>query len=241
MFPEHPVYPHTHTHTHTHLHIHTVTQTQIPSCFQAQGAGEKRLPNFPSWSTRLHMQMLITTGACMGQSAGCWNSLCISLSPSLSLSLSLSPHRSPFPQLLPWLIIKIITSDFLHGSFSPARFWKARAPLSDSPRWALIGAPGPWTGRGEEGAKSTHHLPRTHQRGTDSFSQGLRYGGSNECEIIHPVWCNCGWNKGPGWERGQIRWDGCYHTGWRGWARSAQFKWKAGLPWNIDFVHWTNR
>ena len=108
----------THKHTHTCTHIHTVTQTQIPSCFQARGAGEKRLPNFPSWSTRLHMQMLITTGACMGQSAGCWNSLCI----SLSLSLSLPPHRSPFPQLLPWLIIKIITSDFLHGSFSPARF-----------------------------------------------------------------------------------------------------------------------
>lgn len=67
-------------HTHTHLHVHKATLTQLPCWFQAQGAGEKRLPNFPSWSTRLHMQMLITTGACMGQSAGCWNSLCISLS-----------------------------------------------------------------------------------------------------------------------------------------------------------------
>lgn len=58
-----------------------VTHTQTPRCFQAPGAGEKRLPNFPSRSTRLHMQMLITTGACMGQSAGWWNSLCILLPP----------------------------------------------------------------------------------------------------------------------------------------------------------------
>lgn len=83
------------------------------------------------------------------------------------------PHRSLFPQLHPRLIIKIITSDFLHGSFSLARSWKARAPLSDFPHWALISTQGPKVGRG---AKS-HHLPHTHQRGTDLFSRGVWYGG----------------------------------------------------------------
>lgn len=42
--------------------------------------------------------------------------------------------------------------------------------------------------------------------GTDLFSQGLKYGGGNECEVIHPVWCNCGWAVGVGVdEQGQIR------------------------------------
>lgn len=44
-------------------------QAPVPSCFWMQGAGEKRLPNFPCQSTCLHAQMLITPGACMGQSA----------------------------------------------------------------------------------------------------------------------------------------------------------------------------
>lgn len=103
-------------------------QTPVPTCFRMQGAGEKRLPNFPCRSARLHVQMLITTGACMGQSAA----------PEEQLARLPLPTHSPFPQLHPRLIIKIITSDFLHGSFSPERFRKARAPLSDSPRSALI-------------------------------------------------------------------------------------------------------
>lgn len=142
-----------------------VCVTRTNSCFQMQGAGEDRLPNFPCWSTRLHVQMLITTRACTGQSARLEEQL-------VHLSLPL-PHGSLFPQLHPRLIIKIITSDFLHGSFSLARFWKARAPLSDFPHWALISARGPKVGRG---AKS-HHLPHTHHRGTDSFSRGVWYGG----------------------------------------------------------------
>lgn len=188
----------------THTRTHAVTQTQLPCCFQAQGAGEKRLPNFPSWSTRLHMQMLITTGACMGQSAGCWNSLCIAL----------SPHRSPFPRLLPWLIIKIITSDFLHGSFSPARFWKARAPLSDFPRWALISAPGPRTGAGGQ----VDTPPATHSpEGTDSFSQSLRYGGvmSARSSIrygVIVVGIKAEMRAGSDQMRSD---DGCYHTDWQ--------------------------
>lgn len=42
---------------------------QSPRALLLSGAGEKRLPNFPCRSSRLHVQMLITTGACTGQSA----------------------------------------------------------------------------------------------------------------------------------------------------------------------------
>lgn len=45
-------------------------------------------------SARLHMQMLITAGACWGQSAGGWNSLCVSPHHRYQ------HHRLPFPQLL---------------------------------------------------------------------------------------------------------------------------------------------
>lgn len=148
---------------------HEFIQSQTRRYSQAQGAGEERLPNFPSWSTCLHMQMLITAGACTGQSAACWNSLCISLGPLPP------PHRSPFPRLLPWLIIKIITSDFLHGSFSPARFLKAR-PFAV---WFSTLSSYQHTRAEDWGGGPSRHTvpPATHSpEGTDSFSQGLRYG-----------------------------------------------------------------
>ena len=146
----------------------------------------------------------------MGQSAGCRNSLCIAPPPPPP------PHRSPFPRLLPWLIIKIITSDFLHGSFSPARFWKGQSAavwFSTLSSYQHARA-GHWGG----GAKSPHHLPHTHQRGpigAVTVSDAWR---GNECEIIHPVWCNCGWSEGldegGGWgvRSEEIRWRWLPHT-----------------------------
>lgn len=150
--------------THTHSPM-GVTQTQIPCCFQARGAGENRLPNFPSLSTLLHMQMLITTGACMGQSAGWWNSLCISLYP---------PTGRRFHSYFPWLIIKIITSDFLHGSFSPARLLKGQ---SAAVWFSMLSAYQHTTGRGFGAGGQVDAPPATRTpEGTDSFSRGLRYG-----------------------------------------------------------------
>lgn len=148
-------------------------QTPVPSCFRMQGAGEKRLPNFPCRSTRLHVQMLITTGACMGQSARLEEQLVhLPLPPQVPVSTVTPPadnkdNHLRFPS---WLI-------FSCASERPER----RCLIFHTE--LLSAHKGQKLGGGQIAPPATHS-----PEGDRSVQSGCVIWRSNKCEIIYPLW-----------------------------------------------------
>lgn len=142
--------------------------------------------------------------------------------------LSLSPHRSPFPQLLP-----LADNKDNHLRFPSWLIFSGSAPERPERRCLIFHAErlsahhGPRFWGGGPSRRTTCH---THTRGDRFVQSGSEIWGGNECEIIHPVWCNCGWGEIKAWMRvrsDQMRsGDGCYHMERQGSDWPVRQEWK---------------
>lgn len=146
-------------------------QTPTPSCFRMQGAGEKRLPNFPCRSSRLHVQMLITTGACMGQSAWLEEQLVhLPLPPQVPVSTVTPPadnkdNRLRFPSWLifSWALLKGQSAAVWFSTLSSYQHTRAKK-----------------LGGGQIAPPATHS-----PEGDRSVQSGCVIWRGNNCEIIY--------------------------------------------------------